>query len=278
MKKLSLGILVALTTTVLSGCALYFGNDHEDGDSWTYCGTDGYYVCDGDDCEWAGSSCPDPGSGSGGGMGGGFECTDSADCAAGCYCANGTCEEAGFCTQDSDCGRGYVCNEERSSCEPGGATCTNDASCPSGNICLEGQCTSTCVCSTDAEAASQGYDYCDESRVTCMSGDDPAGTCAGEGTCGTRPTCAAGDVPLIGADGCWNGQCEAAGQCADAPACGHINDEPTCTGRGDCHTLVNGINCTKPDGPDPDTLPDACQAGDMNCTCEQLLFAGCAAN
>jgi hypothetical protein len=249
MKNLSLGLAVAFATTVLSGCALYFGgNDHDNDDTWTYCGSDGYYTCDGDDCRWASSSCPDQGSGGSGQ--GGFDCSSSADCAAGCYCANGVCEEAGFCTQDSDCGTGYECNEDRSSCEP-----------------------TSCACTTDAEAAAQGYDYCDELSGSCRSGTDPAGTCAGEPTCNLAPpTCQPGDVPLLGADGCWNGQCEAASQCADAPSCSHINDQTNCAARSDCHQIVNGINCTKNDGTGP------CQAGDTNCTCEQLVFAACAAN
>ena len=152
MKNLSLGLLVAVTTTVLSGCALYFGNDHDE-DTWTYCGSDGYYTCDGENCQWVSSTCPDQGSGGGGQSGGGFECTDSTDCAAGCYCANGVCEEAGFCTQDSDCGTGYECNEDRSSCEP-----------------------TTCTCYNDSGAVAQGYSYCDELTGTCKNGDDPAGT------------------------------------------------------------------------------------------------------
>lgn len=273
MKNLSLGLLVAVTTTVMSGCALYFGNDHDE-DTWTYCGSDGYYTCDGDNCQWASATCPDQGSGTD--PNGGFECSDNSDCAAGCYCANGTCEEAGFCTQDSDCGTGYVCNEDRSSCEPAGESCTDNASCPQGSICDNGTCTTTCVCSTDAEAAAQGYDYCDELRVTCMSGDDPYGTCAGEPTCNTvPPACQPGDVPLLGADGCWTGECEAASQCADAPPCGRINDEASCAARNDCHEIRNGINCTKPDG-NGGMVP--CQNGDTNCTCEQLIFAACAAN
>jgi hypothetical protein len=273
MKKLLIALSVAFATTVLlSGCALYFDDDPGGGgDVWTYCGSDGYYQCQDENCQWVSATCPNQGSG----QGGGFECTSSADCAAGCYCANGICEEAGFCTQDSDCGRGYVCNEERSSCEPGGQSCTADSNCPSGSVCTEGQCSATCTCSSDAEAAAQGYDFCDELRITCMSGDDPAGTCAGEGVCGARPTCAPGDVPLIGADGCWNGECEAANQCADAPACSHINDQANCSARTDCRVTVNGINCTKPDGNGGTTT---CNPGDMNCSCEQLVFAGCASS
>ncbi len=230
MKKHSIGTLAVLTATVLlSGCALYFGDEHDRGGG--------------------NSVSPGGGSGSGSAEPGQFECQDNGDCAAGCYCsAGGICEEAGFCTQDSDCGEGYECNETRSSCEP-----------------------VSCVCSTDAEAAAQGYDYCDEATITCKKGTDPAGTCAGVPTCNILPpTCAPGDVPLLGADGCWNGQCEAATQCAAPPECSHINDEANCTARPDCAASVNGINCTKPDG-------SACQSGDSNCSCEQLVFAACRA-
>ncbi|HEY5938578.1 MAG TPA: Dickkopf N-terminal cysteine-rich domain-containing protein [Kofleriaceae bacterium] len=276
MKKLSIGLLVALSTTVmLSGCALYFDDDKGGGggDTWTYCGSDGYYTCDGDDCDWVSSTCPDQGSGSGQ-SGGGFECRDSGDCAAGCYCENGICEEAGFCTQDSDCGNGYTCNESRSSCEPVGPTgCSADAQCASGSICVEGSCTATCQCGSDSSAVSQGYDYCDELRATCMSGADPYGTCAGEPTCNlTPPACQPGDVPLLGADGCWTGECQSTLDCAAAPSCGRINDQASCSARSDCRQIVNGINCTKPDGNGGTT---SCQPGDMNCTCEQLIFAAC---
>jgi hypothetical protein len=273
MTKLSIGLLVALSTTVLSGCALYFGEDHDD-DVWTYCGSDGYYTCDDDDCEWVSSTCPAGGGSGGSGMGGGgFECRDDNDCAAGCYCENGICEEAGFCTTDADCGTGYTCNEERSSCEPGGPSCSSDADCPSGSVCSNGECSTTCVCTSDAQASEQGFGYCDELRSTCMSGDDPAGTCAGEPTCNTvPPTCASGDVPLLGSDGCWTGECQKASECAEPPSCARINDEMSCLARTDCAATVNGINCTKPDG-NGGTTP--CNVGDMNCSCEQLVFAAC---
>jgi hypothetical protein len=247
MKNLSLGLLVAFTTTVLSGCALYFGDESKD-DTWTYCGSDGYYTCEDENCQWVSATCPEPGQGSaGGGSGGEFECRDNGDCAAGCYCGpNGVCEEAGFCTQDSDCGEGYECNEARSSCEP-----------------------TTCACSNDAEAVAQGYDYCDELSASCESGTDPAGTCAGEPTCNQLPpTCQPGDVPLLGADGCWTGQCQSVFDCAAPASCSHIQDAETCSGRSDCAQTVNGINCRRSDG-------SACQAGDSGCTCDSYVFAGC---
>jgi hypothetical protein len=265
MKNLYLALLVVLTTTVITGCALYFGDGHRD-DVWTYCGADGYYHCEDNDCRWVSATCP---SGGGGGSGGGgFECRDNDDCAAGCYCDNGLCEEAGFCTKDSDCGTGFTCNEERSSCEPGG--CKVDSDCEAGSVCTNGSCTATCVCASDAEAVAQGYAYCDELRITCMDGADPAGTCAAQPpSCNQLPpACAPGDVPLLGADGCWNGQCQGASDCATPPACQYLNTAASCTGRSDCEQVVNGINCKKTDG-------SACQAGDTGCTCESYVFASC---
>jgi hypothetical protein len=256
MMKHSFALLVAsVATSLLAGCELYFGDGHDgDGGEWNYCGSDGYYTCEGDNCSWQGPNCP-AGTGSGTtqpGGGSGFDCQANTDCAAGCYCANGTCEEAGFCTQDSDCGMGYVCNEDRSSCEPNTAP--------------------TCYCTSDQEAAAQGFDYCNEWTGECKTGTDPAGTCAGEATCNiVPPTCQAGDVPLLGSDGCWTGECQAASQCADAPACSHIKDAATCSGQTGCHQVVNGIDCHITG------TTTACQDGDANCTCSSYVFASCAA-
>ena len=72
MTKLLSPLVLALATVFLAGCELYFGGGG--GDRWTYCAADGYYMCDGDDCEWAGARCPsDPE----------YTCSDHADCAAG---------------------------------------------------------------------------------------------------------------------------------------------------------------------------------------------------
>jgi hypothetical protein len=270
MNKLvqSLGLMVALaTTSMLAGCELYFGShDHNGGSTWNYCGSDGYYQCQGDSCTWVSPTCPAPGSGSG------YECTSSTDCAAGCYCASGTCEEGGFCSTDSDCGAGYHCNTDRSSCEPNPPGCTTDAECAQGSTCgPNGACTATCICDSDSSAKQQGFGYCDESRSTCMTGTDPAGSCAGTPptTCTTAaPTCASGSVPLVGADGCFNGQCEAYASCADAPVCEHINDESDCLSRTDCGASYTGLNCHKTDG-------SACHSGDTGCTCTSFEFAKC---
>src|SRR5690606_35584670 len=179
-------LLAALASFALAGCQLYFGDErHNDG--WSYCGSDGYYTCEGDDCRWVSSWCPD---GAGSGAGPGFECNEHTDCAAGCYCGeNGLCEEAGFCTQDSDCGDGYTCNESCSSCEPAedepDNPCFFDSQCPQGEYCSLDtlRCTASCTCTTDSEAVAQGFGFCDETRTTCLPGSDPTGDCAGEVTC-----------------------------------------------------------------------------------------------
>jgi hypothetical protein len=267
----ALMLLLVTASTALAGCQLYFGEEENNG-SWTYCGSDGYYECNDDDCYWRGPECP-----AGGSMGGeqpGYECKMDSDCAAGCYCDNGYCNEAGFCTKDSDCGNGYVCDESRSSCEPADeqppTACGADNDCPTGEYCDSAtlKCTATCTCANDAEATANGFDYCDESRQTCLPGIDPAGDCAGDVTCSTaRPACPAGQVPMI-SDGCYTGFCEFINSCASTPACGSYQHDADCFADTDCAASYTGINCKRMDN-------TPCQAGDTGCTCENFQFASC---
>jgi hypothetical protein len=273
MMKHSIALLVATVTIALSGCQLYFGEEENNG-SWTYCGSDGYYECNDNDCYWRGPDCPAGGWGSGSGMTppGGFECDSNTDCAAGCYCANGICEEAGFCTKDSDCGTGYTCDEARSSCVPDGeeppTACVDDNSCPSGEYCDNGYCTASCSCITDAEAKNGGFDYCDEERQTCLLGSDPDGDCAGPVTCNLgRPTCPVQQAPVI-ADGCYTGECVVIGSCGTKPPCENLSHESDCRADTTCSVSYTGINCKKPDN-------TACTAGDTNCTCDSYQYASC---
>jgi len=273
MKNLvnSLGLLVAVATvSTLAGCDLYY-QDHDSG-SWSYCAADGQYSCHNDNCTYVGPTCTDPGSGSGSagsgsGSGSGYECTSNAQCAAGCYCSNGTCTEGGFCSTNADCGPGYTCDTSRSSCEPG---CSSDSDCPQGQYCdaQNATCTASCVCSSDADAVKQGFGWCDTSRMTCMVGTDPNGSCGGAVTCSTKqPTCPSGQVPTI-LNGCWTGNCEAIASCDTPPSCSVINDETDCLGRADCSAVYTGIDCTKSDG-------SACHAGDTDCTCKSYEFNSC---
>nr|MBA3541579.1 hypothetical protein [Deltaproteobacteria bacterium] len=130
---LGLAIALAAASTLLAGCELYFGS-HDQDDTWNYCGSDGYYNCYGDECTWVAPTCP---AGGGNNSGSGYQCESSTDCAAGCYCQDGVCEEAGFCSTDADCGDGYHCNTDRASCEPDETPtgCTSDAGCPTGTTC-----------------------------------------------------------------------------------------------------------------------------------------------
>ena len=125
----------------VAGCDLYFGpgDGPSSGGGQGTCLSDGYYV----DGEWVSAQCP----------GGGNECASNDDCAAGCHCVvpdgaqGGTCEEAGFCSEDADCAAGYTC-DERSSCIPDPnppscaapidpTTCTNGApKCAAGQVPL----------------------------------------------------------------------------------------------------------------------------------------------
>lgn len=240
VRSLGLAFLAAFALTSLGGCELYFGDGGNDR----------------------------PGNGGGGPN---LVCQDNSDCAAGCFCVDGTCEEAGFCSTNQDCPAGFHC-DDRSSCVPD--TCSAEQPCDSGSICQNGTCTPTCVCSTDAEAQANGFGYCDEATSTCMPGSDPAGSCAGDVTCATKPpTCPVGEVPLV-RDGCFTGDCRAIAQCDAEPPCANIGNEVDCLAdsgaNGRCVAVYRGINCTKPDG-------SACQAGDTGCTCESFKFDVCEA-
>jgi hypothetical protein len=257
VQKLGLAILAAVAFT---GCSLYFGEDDSD-EAWGYCGDDGYYTCEGDDCSWAGAECP-------AGGGGGFACDEANgnnDCAPGCYCQDGVCEEAGFCDDDADCPAGFHCEVERASCVPN--ECDENTPCDSGSVCNNGQCEETCVCTSDRDAQTQGFGYCDEATSTCMVGTDPAGSCGGPVT-GAAPECPEGEVPLI-LNGAYTGACRAIAQCDVAPGCPALQHESDCLADGVCAAIYNGINCRKPDG-------TACQAGDTGCVCESFEFRVCA--
>jgi hypothetical protein len=108
---IAVGLLLGLTAT---GCNLYF-----------------------EDQSSAPSQPPGGGGGGSGGSGGvgqplppGYDCSSDAQCAAGCYCGDGTCVEGGFCTTDRDCGDGLTCDEGRNSCDPqGGGSCAGAVTC-----------------------------------------------------------------------------------------------------------------------------------------------------
>ena len=246
MKKLLHALPFVL---MLAGCELYFGGNNSSGDgSWSYCGSDGFYQCDSNNnCTLVSSTCPAD-TGSGGSAGNGYTCSSNTDCAAGCFCENGTCEEGGFCTSDSDCGSGFFCDTSRSSCEP------NPSPTPVG-----------CGSNADCTGAEQ---FCDATSNTCQTG-----SCAGTITCNiVAPTCPSGSAPVI-ANGCYTGTCQAIASCDAPPACGNINDESDCLNRAnDCTAVYTGIDCTNP------TTGASCTMGEAGCTCASFQFDHCSSN
>nr|HEX4312702.1 hypothetical protein [Kofleriaceae bacterium] len=258
----SLGVAVVLASALggLAGCELYFGDHSSSGDSWAYCGSDGYYQCDGNDvCTKTSSTCPSDPTG--------YTCGSNTDCAAGCYCSGGTCTEGGFCGSDGDCGTGFTCDPTRSSCEPVPG-CGSDADCGSGSVCTNGTCTTSCTCTTDQQAIDQGFGWCDTSRDTCETGTDPAGDCNDAVTCNEKPpVCMEHQVPLV-LNGCYTGDCRDITACEGAPACGERQFSDDCAADSQCEVVSVGHDCTKPDG-------TSCTAGDTDCTCASFTFSAC---
>ncbi len=299
---------LAVFSTALAGCHLYFGDD--DDDSYSYCDDSGCYQCD----DWG---CT-PGGGEPG-----WTCTSNYDCAAGCFCStDGYCEEAGFCTTDSDCISGFEC-DDRSSCVPEGSgdTCTADADCPTASFCDEasGHCVGSWGCTDDASCG-MGFEcddrntcvpqvctddsmcqegcYCDEvagecietatcdalgncpgdlvcdsDRNTCVPADEVGPTCQSEVSCDVvAPVCPVGSTPAIEAH-CYTGACMLKTDCPDgAPFdCSDLNnDENACIADSTCSTVYKGVNCTSPDGAE-------CTSGSANCTCESFEYDYCEA-
>ncbi len=165
LKNALLMTALAVISTALAGCHLYFGDDGggQGRDGYTYCDDSGCYECD----DWG--CYPSDGRGEPG-----WTCNSNYDCAGGCYCSDdGFCEEAGFCASDAECPSGFEC-DDRSSCVPEGSTdvCEADADCPSGSFCDEqsGACVGSWTCDdNDAgadESCGMGFE-CDE-RNTCV--------------------------------------------------------------------------------------------------------------
>jgi hypothetical protein len=168
-----------------------------------------------------------------------YPCQRHGDCAEGCYCGGGTCQEAGFCTDPEDCGSSYRCNADRSSCEPG--------------------------CKVDDDCNGDAGERCDVPTGTCTQG-----SCAGAITCTTvAPKCPTGSVPLI-FGGCYTGSCLETAQCTASPVCENVNDEPNCLNRtADCTAVYVGLNCTNMVTGQP------CHSGDSGCKCESFQFDRC---
>jgi hypothetical protein len=172
----SVGLTIVIACT-LAGCDLYTGTKSNN-DTWSYCAADGFYQCHGDNCTWVSPTCP---SGQGGT---GYACTDNTQCAAGCFCSNGSCTEGGFCSKDSDCGVGFHCDTQRSSCEPNTATCGGDfattctngpATCPVGEVpllengCWDGNCTPYAQCNVSPVCSHINDETDCLSRTECAS-------------------------------------------------------------------------------------------------------------
>jgi hypothetical protein len=151
-------------------------------------------------------------------------CMSSLNCAQGLTCLGygGTlnlCKK--YCTLDSDCGAGFLCNGTLQAC--GGAV--------SARYC-EKSCTDPATGSADCQAEFKCSTYCSGmvTNLTCM----PAGTVT-SGTCARESDCARGYACLArtGADGGVTASC--AQYCSPTAPC----TTGSCTGIFACGGVAN---------------------------------------
>lgn len=197
MFRKTLLMLTAASAIALSGCDIYFGTDSDNADSpsgdngdvpspgepgwdcnnnWEcmsgcFCSAAG--ICEeagfcevnidcanGFECQEERSSCVPEGTAA--------PCSTSSDCPTGTYCeaAFGECVQSWYCRSDDECGPGWQCNLENTSCEP--MPCATDYDCLEGCTCdiSIGQCVETGFCSADGDCL-QGWS-CDIDRSTCV--------------------------------------------------------------------------------------------------------------
>ena len=104
-------------------------------------------------------------------------------------------------------GPGHVCLRQRS------------ARRASTVLSPDGKCTATCTCTDDETAVAGGYGWCDETRNTCLPGQDPSGTCpvAPSLLQPRRAELPERSPPQTMIDGCWTGQCQDYAACDIAP-------------------------------------------------------------
>lgn len=99
-------------------------------------------------------------------------CTDDTQCAAGCFCLNGQCEESAVCTSDSDCPADQHCDTDRQTCVPGAPIPDPVPSCGGAITC------------------SFGAPTCPAGQVPLILEGCWTGTCTAFATCDVNPTCA----------------------------------------------------------------------------------------
>ena len=181
-------------------------------------------------------------------------CYTDADCASGSQCefTNFDCNGPGSQTGETECpGQCVVVT-------PPPSQCYQDSDCPTGDTCQLSPRVPQLPCNS-IECSVVG---------TCVLGTPPpppAIDCYTQVECDiSAPTCPTGELAEI-VNGCYNGQCIAADQCADAPpSCVSLPDEASCQARTDCTAIFGGQGCT-------------CDPASEVCNCPVITYQSCQA-
>ena len=235
------------------------------------------------------------------------QCGPTKLCAAGQSCESGFCVDLGAicttCGTSADCLNGMLCSQVGSSlhCTP---PCTNDGDCGSGWVCNQSSNGTGATCIPEVNhctgCLSEGCDsgqICNPSTGMCTTHVKQCGICVDDGQCGMGFRCHGkqGGTKFCVPE-CSSGACPANGTCVDAgnniSLCEWTSEGPCCFGStcgastDPCDSMectqptpvcLNGVcvGCTKDtDCPAGQTCTDAlvCEAATQQCSGETPWF------
>lgn len=160
-------------------------------------------------------------------------CVRDTDCPSppAAICIDGICERdpndcgaaSCACSENADCGRGFVCVGGQCLDESG--TCQFNGQCGAGRVCVDGQCFAACG---GALTCAAGFTCVDGS---CQPVDPPTGQCSGTMPCATGLVCVDSScVPGCMADG----DCAAGFYCLSGVCTVDTRPKPFCTDDSGC--------------------------------------------
>ncbi len=114
-----------------------------------------------------------------------LECRRTADCGGSEICVDAQCETR--CTQDSNCGAGFICNDNNYCEDDPNVACRSNAECSRDEICVAGECATPCTCNQECGSG----EVCTDTGI-CEAPSQAPAECQTDCECASGETCSAG--------------------------------------------------------------------------------------